>query len=393
MNRTQPHNFSPPGRGWYLYGIALLCSLAVLAIGSPVMAEENSSIPCGVVLPLSGNFSPMGNELLQGIELAVDEINADGGIFGRVIDLHVEDNQCDAQVGLKRFQELRAAGIPAVIGAYHATLTLPMAEDTRQNQSTILLCPWANADILYGISPAFYQEQAPIFYLATFVSEWVSFTAERVAIISIDTDFGRSLTDGIISGLDNRSITITGVYPAGEGVSSDDLSRQVIDGAPDTVVFAMYTPLEVSLLKSLSAAGYRGQIVLTDSENMNTLETEERDMLANFSVFTISTETSLVPGSHTDQFVKAYQAKYNADLTRGSIAGYGYDSMMTLAQAMKSGGGSNITAPAIQDGLARVRYYGVTGPKVFDEKNAVRPALERWVYEGGKFELMGTSVI
>ena len=52
-----------------------------------------------------------------------------------------------------------------------------------------------------------------------------------------------------------------------------------------------------------------------------------------------------------------------------------------------------ITAADIMDGLNKTSYYGVTGPKVFDDKNAVRPALDRWVFRDGTFELMTTAFI
>lgn len=373
------------------YCVIFFC-LMIFFAGTQATEEDYTTIPCGVILPLTGNYSELGVELLQGIEIALQEINADGGIYGRKIDLLIVDNRGDPENSLRYFQEMRMQGVPVVIGSYHATLTLPMAEDTKKNQSPILICPRANAENLYGISPVFFQVEAPNFYLAKYVSEWISYTSDRLAIIYIDSDFGRSLNEGILSNLKNSSVIICGSEPVKEDSNSKDIAYQVIGFAPDTVVFAMYTPMEVSILENLSQLGYRGQVVLTDSENMNVLEKEKGEILANFSIFTISTETSLVPGNHVNNFVNEFQSLYGREPSRGGIEGYGYDTMMIIAEAMKTGCERNITAKSIQNGLKKIRYYGLTGPKIFDEYNAVRPAFDRWVFRNGKFELMGTSV-
>ena len=59
-----------------------------------------------------------GTVLLQGIELAADEINKSGEANGRKIDLRIADDQGDPQKALSHFKEMQADGIPVVIGSY-----------------------------------------------------------------------------------------------------------------------------------------------------------------------------------------------------------------------------------------------------------------------------------
>ena len=378
---------------WYLNYVFLLGIILIVCIHTPVLAADSKTITCGVILPLSGDLNTSGNTLLQGIELASDEINMNGGASGYKINLRITDDRGDPQKALSLFKEMQSDGIPVVIGSYTTNITLPMAEETKNSQNTVLISPRANGEALYGISPRFYQVNAPVFSLAQFVSGWLGYTSDRVAIIYIDDEYGRSVMKNIKAGLDNSSIPISGTEP----VTTEDrdyaiLSRGILDGAPDAVVIIVYDSRQMPIIRNLSDAGFRGQVILTESGLIDTMEKEESDVLSKFSLFTISSSTNLVPGNHSEHFVSSYKERFGQDPTK-SIAGYGYDSMMVIADAMRSGSEStNISAGTIQEGLDASRYYGVTGPKVFDSHHAVGSTQDRWAFKEGKFKLTTISL-
>ena len=100
----------------------------------------------------------------------------------------------------------------------------------------------------------------------------------------------------------------------------------------------------------------------------------------------------LVPGSHSDRYISAYNTTYGTDPGR-NIAGYGYDSMMIIADAMRNAPeNKSISAENIRKGLEKSQYYGVTGPKVFDSHHAAASALDRRAFKNGTFELMSISL-
>jgi branched-chain amino acid transport system substrate-binding protein len=378
-----------------LHNITLFTILCFIWITqTPVLAAENSTITCGVILPLSGELNTPGTDLLQGIELAAEEINKNGGITGDQIDLRIADDQGDPHKALSLFQDMEKAGIPVVIGSYSTALTLPIAEETRDDPGTVLISPQANGESIYGISPWFYQMNAPVFSLAKFISEWLSYTTDRVAIIYIDDEYGRSVCTNIKTDLNNSSISITSTEPITmENQDYSAVSHRILDGAPDTIVVSMYDSREISILKNLSEAGFRGQVILTETVYMDNLERSASEVLSKFSLLTISANSNLVPGSHTDQFVVSYQKRFDQDPTR-NIAGYGYDSMMVLSDAIRLGSeDGNISARSIQKGLNATRFYGVSGPKVFNSHHVTSTAFDRWVFKNGNFSLMSTSLI
>ena len=95
-----------------LRGLLALCAaLPLLAAAQPA-----TSVKLGVIGPFTGASSDFGTPLLQGIKLAVDEINAVGGYLGRPLELVIRDDQGTPDVGLKGAQDLVAQGVLGTIG-------------------------------------------------------------------------------------------------------------------------------------------------------------------------------------------------------------------------------------------------------------------------------------
>lgn len=371
--------------------LIILCIICTVMI--PVSAVENRSFTCGVILPLSGDLNASGTALLQGIEMATDEINKNGGADGYPIALRIADDEGSPAKALSLFKEMQNDGIPVVIGSYTTSLTLPMAEETKNSDDTILISPRANGEPLYGISPRFYQMNAPSHAVTQFVSDWLSYTAQRVAVIYIDDEYGRSVLNGIESGLLNSPVNITGTLPVPqEGSDFSGLFNKLLNDAPDALVISVYDSRQIPIIRNLSEAGFRGQVILTETGFIDTLEKEESEVLSKFSLFLIPSNSYLVPGERTDWFVKSYLNRYGQD-PQQTIAGYGYDSMMVLAYAIRlySENGT-VSAHSLQKGLDESMYYGISGPKNFDSHHTVPPVLDRWIFKDGRFSLLTTSL-
>lgn len=371
----------------FLILILFSCIVPVAAL-----EPEKANITVGVILPLSGGDGVVGSHILQGIQVAADEINADKACR-YLVDLRVADDTGDPDRALSLFKEMQTDNIPVVIGSYTTTLTLPMAKETEKSDTTLLISPQANGEALYGISPFFYQVNPPIFTLAQFVSEWLAYTSDRPALVYVQDEYGESVLNHIQMGLIEKNFQISGTYPVlPEENDFSSLTRTILDKAPDAIVIIMYDTRQIPLIRNISEAGYRGQVLVTESSYLDILEKEETDALSRFPLFTISAYTNLVPGDHSDRFVQSYQEAFGNDPSK-TLAGYGYDSMMLIADAFRNGNGEeNITAEMIKEGLDNTRYYGVTGPKIFDMNHAPTSAMDRWGFKDGRFELMTISL-
>ncbi len=372
--------------------------IILILIASPVYADVNKSFTCGVILPLTGEFQILGTEVMHGIECAVDRINTQGGVNGYTFELVQADDMSDPDKASSLFADMKEKGIPVVIGSVTTDLTIPMAKQTKPdpNITTVLISPRANGNDLYGISPGFYQVHSPVFYLGEVVAGWLAYTADRVALVYIDDSYGHSMCDTITSNLENSSsVLISAEIP----IIHDDPGYQqtismILDNISDTVVFIGTDPDVIPILIALNDAGFDGQVILTESTLLETLEIDNTPNIAEkFSLFTINTYTTLVPGKNTEQFVAEYQEKYGKS-PEGSVAGYGYDSVMVIYEALlHEKQTENVTAASLMKGLDKIMYYGVTGPKTFDAKNAVSPTTDRYIYYDDTFSLLSQSIL
>ena len=105
-----------------------------LALGLAEPAVAQDPVPVGVILPLSGPSSLAGSEVIQGVRLAAEEVNAEGGVLGgRPIELVVEDDESSPTRGTTAAQKLiQQDGVVAIVGTYNSAVAmaaLPVAKE------------------------------------------------------------------------------------------------------------------------------------------------------------------------------------------------------------------------------------------------------------------------
>jgi branched-chain amino acid transport system substrate-binding protein len=118
--------------------IAIAAALAAtLAIAS---APAQAQVEVGVINSLSGNFAAFGERYRTGLQVALDEINANGGIKGQQLTLTIQDDRSEAKSALAAAESFASKDVPLVIGSYASSITGPLAQFlTRQKVPMIVL--------------------------------------------------------------------------------------------------------------------------------------------------------------------------------------------------------------------------------------------------------------
>jgi len=115
-----------------LAAVLVAAAPAVLAgCGSDGDDSASGPIRVGLTVPLTGNYQALGTGDQQGAQIAVDQINADGGIDGRKIELVVKDDKTQPDQSVLAFNAHKSEGAVAVIGSSFsnsALATIPLAE-------------------------------------------------------------------------------------------------------------------------------------------------------------------------------------------------------------------------------------------------------------------------
>ncbi|NUU26128.1 MAG: ABC transporter substrate-binding protein [Streptomycetaceae bacterium] len=110
--------------------------------GSGGSGGSKGAIKVGFIESLTGNYAPLGGEAKKTVELAVEQINAAGGVAGRKIDLITLDDKTTPDQGVLHFNKLKSEGVTAIIGSTFSNVALavePLAE--REKIPYISLAP------------------------------------------------------------------------------------------------------------------------------------------------------------------------------------------------------------------------------------------------------------
>ena len=105
---------------------------------SSTAAASGDTIKIGVMGPLTGNVSVYGQAVVNGAALYLKQVNADGGINGKQIEILTEDEQGDATQAVNCFTKMVDEGITALVGD---VTTTPLWQLLPRAQTTT--CPWS----------------------------------------------------------------------------------------------------------------------------------------------------------------------------------------------------------------------------------------------------------
>jgi branched-chain amino acid transport system substrate-binding protein len=104
-----------------------------LGLGLALVGSAHAQVKVGVAGPLTGGSAAFGAQLKQGVEQAVEDINAAGGILGQKIELEVGDDRGDPKEGVSVANKFAADGVKFVIGHFNSGVTIPSSEVLQDN--------------------------------------------------------------------------------------------------------------------------------------------------------------------------------------------------------------------------------------------------------------------
>nr|HRO60428.1 ABC transporter substrate-binding protein [Burkholderiaceae bacterium] len=122
---------------WTTLHLGALSLAASLAAAPGIAAAQ---VKVGVINSVSGVFSAFGQRYQVGMQEALEEINAKGGINGEKLELVMQDDRSEASSALAAVESLKNQGVALVIGSYASSITGPVARlMTRQKMPLIVL--------------------------------------------------------------------------------------------------------------------------------------------------------------------------------------------------------------------------------------------------------------
>ena len=348
-------------------------------------ARETPSLSIGAVLPLTGDAAQWGVGAQRGIQIAVDEVNAAGGIHGRKVMVIFEDDQLKPSVGTEAMQKLVTVNkVTVVIGSISSSVTLSIAPIAEKSQ-VVLISPASTShditqagDFIFRTIPSDIYEGG---FMAKYAREKKSY--HRIAILSVNAAGTKGMSDAFKETFiaEGGEITLCELVPQGATDFRATVSKAI--GTDPQAFYVVGFPLETGhMIKQLVELGYKGQILSAQPAE----DPEVLKIAGSAAEGLILTTTSIDPetgAAPTKAFVLEYRRRYKSNPAVFSYEAY--DAARLVLQGMTAKG---INGPAIRDFLYGTRDYdGASGKFSFDKNGDVETQIKILVIKNGQFEL------
>ena len=338
------------------------------ACGGEKKVPETTTVKIGGLAPLTGSLAIYGVTTTNGAELAVKEINSNGGINGKQIDYIVLDTKGDATESVMAYNKLVDDKVAAVIGDITSKPTVAVAEIAAQDNMPMITPTGTQVDITEAGPNVFrvcftnpYQGTV----LATLAKE--RFGAETAGIlVNNSSDYSDGIAKAFTEQAEKLGINIT----VKEGYADGDRDfraqlTKISTVNPDVLLIPEYYEQASLIAAQAREMGVKSIFVGSDGWDgiSKTLDETAYKVIEN-SYFT--NHFSMQDDSPKIQnFIKAYKDAYKEDPS--AFSALGYDAVYMVKEAIEKAGSTE--KQAIVDALKGIEYDGITGYLTFDENN------------------------
>lgn len=363
--------------------IRMLAAASLLALGAMQPASAQETIKIGGLAPLSPPGGVQSGESLRdGMAIAVEEINAAGGILGKQVEVVVEDTSGVPEKGIAAFERLASKeGVVAITGEAHSAVCTAVGPVAQKYDIAFVAAEcWSDA-VTAALMPQVFRITVANSLVYSVAADWVKEAGfKNIAIIAENSDWGFGVIDVFTKNLESTGAKITS-FTAERTVS--DFTPQLLqlkraDPKPDLIV-AGFTGS--NLLLMLRQAADLGVAPSTDTAifaaGSDALEPEFWNVVGEGGVGVIANPAGLPGKPDTEKsraFAKAFEAKFNRP--PNAVAMEGYDGLMVVAEAIKKAG--NTDRKAVQDAMRSVEWEGTRGKINFPQTQEPAWKFQQW---------------
>ena len=336
----------------------LATMMSVMAV-TPVFAED--TIKIGTLYPLTRDVASIGQNIMKGVEFAVNEINEKGGINGKQIEIVQGDTMGDTKTGMTEAERLvTQENVCAVLGAYQSGVTEVVAQVTEQYQVP-LLTAISTADTLTETGYEYFFRLAPTnsMFLRDMIQFLVDETAENedvdvksIAVCADNTLLGQETAQWAKYWAEEQGIEYLGEVLYSKGAA--DLSSEVIqlkDMNPDALVVDNYISDGILLTKTMAEQGYKPSIMIGKATAY--IDPSYIPAVGNLCNG-IVTAAEFNPGTKGKEITDAFEKEYGVAMNGHSAESY--TAMWVLKTAIENAGSTE--REDIKNALADIKIEG-----------------------------------
>jgi branched-chain amino acid transport system substrate-binding protein len=357
--------------------LAVLCAvtaaLATLAGCLPQSGAQTApdSIKIGAIVPLTGRYGSLGDQVRNGYELAVDAINRDGGVsvrqFGKKIPLELRllDDESDPTKTVQREESLASESVVAYLGGAGSDLHAAAAPIAEKNKTPYLGVAFAlysihQQGLKYLFSP--FPKSPGIAKMVFDMMDSLNPKPARVAIFAERTDWGAELRDLWKKEAQPRGYQIVADEEYAPG--SQDFSSQILNARNNgaEALLALPTPPDgMAIMRQLKEldTNMRFYFLIRAPDGSVWAQNLARD--GDYVIQAPGWSADL-KFAGVEEVKAAHQTKYNKPAD--SLVGVAYGAVQILANSIERAG--RLDRDAIRDNIASTDMSTVAGPVKFN---------------------------
>src|SRR5882724_9184596 len=338
-----------------IIGATAICvSLASTHELKAEVASCPSPIPLGLTTALTGNLALLGTQARNGVEFAVDEINAGGGIGGKKLALTTEDTGASSTDALNTMNRILEGKPLIIFGSMISPHVFAQTEVVTKSETPFLVGA-TNAKVTAQGSKWLFRTHVHDGQLADLIPEYLvkSLGKTKPGIMAVADDYGLCASKGIQAALAKLKATpaaVTSYAP-----SDKDMSAQLLEikdkGADSLILFGR--PADVTLvLKQMNDLGIKltviGNASMVAQTTLNNLSAAEAD--GSYAIGGMIPQTAKDP--KIADWSKRVLEKYKVPADNFTVSYY--DTVYLLKDIIEKAG---CDKSAIRDGLAATKNW------------------------------------
>lgn len=336
--------------------------------GEQPAEDAGETIKLGGIIAQTGPAAVYGNTTENGIKLAIEEINAAGGINGKNIEYVSYDDKGDPTESVNAYNRLLGDKVVGIIGAITSKPTLAVAEASVADGIPIITPTGTQEDITVdkpNVFRACFIDPYQGVLLANYAADKLE--AKTAAVfVNNSNDYSKGIAESFKTEAAKKGIEI--VIEEGYADTDNDFRAQLIkikDANPDVLLIPDYYDKIAGITVQARETGITSKFIGGDGWD-GVLKTLDPSSYGDVEDAYFTNHYSVMDESEKVQkFVKDYNEKYGEDPS--AFSALGYDATYIMAKAIEEAGSTD--SAAIVEKLKGIEIEGITGKLTFDENN------------------------
>ena len=374
--------------------IFLVLAMAVgcfAGCGSKEAKKDADIFKIGSIGPTTGDAAIYGTAVMNGAQIAVDEINKAGGVNGKQIEFNFQDDQSDAEKSVNAYNTLKDWGMQVLMGTVTTTPCVAVADKTAQDNMFEVTPSASSTDVIASdnVFQVCFTDPNQGTKSAQYIGE--NKLAKKVAVIYNSSDvYSSGIEAKFIEEAKNQGLEVV-AEEAFTADSKTDFSTQLKkaqDGGAELVFLPIYYTEASIILTQADQMGYQPKFFGCDGLD-GLLAVKNFDTKLAEGVMLLTPFAADATDDLTKKFVKEYKDKY--DEVPNQFAADAYDAIYAIKAAMEE---AKVTpdmsvtdmGDALKSAMTKVTIDGLTGDEMsWSESGEVNKDPKAVVIENGEY--------